>query len=106
MYGDTPAWRDMSPGISRGRDVAQLEQNLKALGYFDGTPDGSYTSATTTAVKNWQNASRPPADRHRGTRPRRVHERRPPRRLADSPTSARRSPTAPKSSRRPRRPAS
>jgi hypothetical protein len=57
MYGDTPAWRDMSPGIARGRDIAQLEQNLKALGYFDGTPDGSYTSATTTAVKNWQEAA-------------------------------------------------
>jgi peptidoglycan hydrolase-like protein with peptidoglycan-binding domain len=58
MYGSTPAWRDMKPGISKGRDVAQLERNLVDLGYADTslTVDGSYTSETAAAVRRWQRA--------------------------------------------------
>jgi multidrug efflux system membrane fusion protein len=53
MYGPVPAYRDMSPG-TEGRDVAQLERNLSALGYDGFTVDDEYTGATAGAVEQWQ----------------------------------------------------
>ena len=39
---------------SRGGDVKALQEALKELGFFTGTPDASYGSATVAAVKAFQ----------------------------------------------------
>jgi hypothetical protein len=54
LYGSVPMYRDLSPGVSDGRDVRQLERNLKAFGYDPGTVDDDWTSATTDAVEAFQ----------------------------------------------------
>lgn len=53
LIGTVPAWRDLAPGVE-GRDVRQLEENLRALGYEGFTVDNRYTSRTAEAVKDWQ----------------------------------------------------
>jgi peptidoglycan hydrolase-like protein with peptidoglycan-binding domain len=53
LYGKLPAYRALSPGV-HGRDVRQFERNLSALGYDRFTVDDTYTAATATAVKEWQ----------------------------------------------------
>jgi peptidoglycan hydrolase-like protein with peptidoglycan-binding domain len=53
LYGSLPAYRMLSSGM-KGNDVEQLEQNLWALGYRGFTVDKEYTSATTSAVREWQ----------------------------------------------------
>jgi peptidoglycan hydrolase-like protein with peptidoglycan-binding domain len=55
--GSQPAWRPLATGVSDGRDVRQLEQNLRALGYDDErelTIDGQFNAATAAAVARWQ----------------------------------------------------
>jgi peptidoglycan hydrolase-like protein with peptidoglycan-binding domain len=57
MYGDLPMWRRLDPSATGGRDIRQLERNLVALGYdSDGEIeiDNEWNSATTAAVKRWQ----------------------------------------------------
>jgi membrane fusion protein, multidrug efflux system len=54
MYGSTPAYRALQSGVSDGRDVRELEQNLATLGFDPGTVDDSFTSATAAAVSDWQ----------------------------------------------------
>jgi peptidoglycan hydrolase-like protein with peptidoglycan-binding domain len=54
LYGKRPFYRDLTPGMDDGSDVRQLERNLKALGYDPGTVDADWTSATTAAVKDFQ----------------------------------------------------
>ena len=54
MYGDVPAYRSLSQGQS-GRDVNQLEKNLKQLGYSGFTVDNEFTGGTADAVAEWQN---------------------------------------------------
>lgn len=53
LLGSVPLYRPLTPGV-RGRDVRQLKKNLAALGY--GTTDSSdtYTTATASAVRAWQ----------------------------------------------------
>ncbi|WP_344238922.1 peptidoglycan-binding protein [Kribbella hippodromi] len=53
LYGALPAYRKLAIG-SEGKDVLQLEQNLSAMGYSGFTVDDEYTSATATAVEEWQ----------------------------------------------------
>jgi peptidoglycan hydrolase-like protein with peptidoglycan-binding domain len=53
LYGKLPAYRALQPGV-HGRDVRQFEKNLAALGYDGFTVDDKYTSATASAVKQWQ----------------------------------------------------
>lgn len=53
LYGSKPLYRPLSPGVE-GEDVKQFEQNLSALGYDGFTVDDEYTSATATAVEEWQ----------------------------------------------------
>jgi len=54
MYGRTPAYRALQSGVSDGRDVRELEQNLLALGFDPGTVDDGFSSSTATAVSDWQ----------------------------------------------------
>ena len=59
MYGSTPAYRTMSLGDA-GADVAQLEENLLALGFgdVDGfAADGSFDEVTEAAVRAWQRST-------------------------------------------------
>ena len=53
LYGRLPQWRDLYVG-SYGRDVRQLETNLAKLGFDPGVVDNAYTSATASAVYDWQ----------------------------------------------------
>ncbi|MFD7156838.1 peptidoglycan-binding protein [Kribbella sp. NPDC059898] len=53
LYGALPAYRRLAVG-TEGTDVLQLEQNLRAMGYTGFTVDDTYTAATATAVKAWQ----------------------------------------------------
>ncbi|MBC6461962.1 peptidoglycan-binding protein [Actinomadura sp. HBU206391] len=55
MYGDVAAYRTLGPGVV-GKDVRQLEVNLKALGYGGLRVDHVYTATTATAVRRWQKA--------------------------------------------------
>jgi hypothetical protein len=58
LNGKLPTYRTLSSSVS-GPDVRQLERNLRALGYDAGhdiTIDDTWTSATTVAVKRWQDA--------------------------------------------------
>jgi peptidoglycan hydrolase-like protein with peptidoglycan-binding domain len=55
LYGSTPAWRVFRGGMSSGPDVAELNANLRALGY--GAPAGNrFTSATRASVSRLQRA--------------------------------------------------
>ena len=59
FFGRRPAWRTLSVGVTRGRDVAQLEANLVRLGYAERavlTIDRRYTWQTAAAVRRWQTA--------------------------------------------------
>jgi peptidoglycan hydrolase-like protein with peptidoglycan-binding domain len=53
LYGSLPAYRTLSPG-TEGADVEQFERNLRALGYTGFDVDDEYTTATASAVKEWQ----------------------------------------------------
>jgi hypothetical protein len=55
LDGRTPAWRAFVPGMSHGADVAELNANLRALGYAD--PGGAaFTNATEQAIAALQRA--------------------------------------------------
>lgn len=57
FYGPAPEWRSLSAGVTPGRDVAQLDRNLIALGYGAGLAVSDYfTGATAYAVELWQAA--------------------------------------------------
>ncbi|POM24957.1 HlyD family secretion protein [Actinomadura rubteroloni] len=55
LYGSMPSYRTLRDGVADGKDVYQLESNLRALGYGSGiTVDKKFTAATAAAVKEWQ----------------------------------------------------
>jgi peptidoglycan hydrolase-like protein with peptidoglycan-binding domain len=55
LYGPTPAWRAFVPTMTAGPDVAELNANLRALGY--GEPSGdAFTSETEAAISRLQTA--------------------------------------------------
>jgi peptidoglycan hydrolase-like protein with peptidoglycan-binding domain len=56
MAGQLPAYRAFQAGMTPGADVAQLEQNLVAMGYLHVVPDNRFTAATGTAIRAWQRA--------------------------------------------------
>jgi hypothetical protein len=59
LLGPRPLWRTLGPGVEDGPDVAQLEENLVALGIAtpdELTVDEDWTAATTDAVEEWQEA--------------------------------------------------
>jgi peptidoglycan hydrolase-like protein with peptidoglycan-binding domain len=57
LGGRRPAWRDLTPGMSDGEDVRQLERALRRLGDDPDhamTVDDAWTAATTAAVERFQ----------------------------------------------------
>ena len=56
LYGPVTAWRAFRPGMSPGRDVAELNANLEALGYGQGPIGDSFSSATEQAIVSLQAA--------------------------------------------------
>jgi peptidoglycan hydrolase-like protein with peptidoglycan-binding domain len=59
FYGTVPLSRTLALGVSGGKDVKQLERNLRTLGYDpyrDMTVDGHFSAATQAAVMRWQKA--------------------------------------------------
>jgi peptidoglycan hydrolase-like protein with peptidoglycan-binding domain len=55
LYGSSPAWRAFRSGMSPGADVAELNANLKALGY-DVSSGDTFTAATSAAISALQQA--------------------------------------------------
>jgi len=53
IAGSVPPFRRLAVG-ERGRDVAQLEQNLRRFGYGGFTADDRFTASTAQAVRAWQ----------------------------------------------------
>jgi peptidoglycan hydrolase-like protein with peptidoglycan-binding domain len=59
LVGEIPLYRDLAAGVDDGPDVAQLEENLAALGHTDGgamAVDEHFDSSTAAAVGAWQEA--------------------------------------------------
>ncbi|MFZ2114108.1 MAG: peptidoglycan-binding protein [Solirubrobacteraceae bacterium] len=56
LYGATPATRAFVAGMSPGRDVAELNANLDALGYGQGLTGDEFTSGTAAAIRALQSA--------------------------------------------------
>ena len=57
--GTTPAFRDLSSGVTDGPDVGELNRNLVALGFDPShqiTVNDTWQDATTAAVERWQGA--------------------------------------------------
>ncbi|HYS38303.1 MAG TPA: peptidoglycan-binding protein [Pseudonocardiaceae bacterium] len=70
LIGDTPAYRDLTAGMTDGPDVRELETNLVALGMDPShqiTVDDHFTSATTAAIRRWQASWGLPAGQRTGT---------------------------------------
>jgi peptidoglycan hydrolase-like protein with peptidoglycan-binding domain len=56
FYGPVAAWRAFAPGMSAGRDVAELNANLSALGYGRAPKGDRFTAATAAAIRAFQSA--------------------------------------------------
>lgn len=56
LRGSLPAWRGFEADMTDGRDVRQLEENLRDLGYFTREPDDRFDWDTNMAVRAWQEA--------------------------------------------------
>jgi Putative peptidoglycan binding domain len=56
LYGAVAAWRAFVPGMSAGRDVAELNANLRALGYGRNLEGDTFTAATAAAIEAFQSA--------------------------------------------------
>jgi hypothetical protein len=56
LYGRVGAWRAFVPGMSPGRDVAELNVNLRALGYGRDLRGDAFTAATESAIDAFQAA--------------------------------------------------
>ena len=56
LYGSVGQWRAFAAGMSPGRDVAELNANLDALGYGKGFSGDAFTAATAAAIDAFQSA--------------------------------------------------
>jgi hypothetical protein len=57
--GTTPAYRDLTSGVTNGADVLELNRDLVALGFDPDhqiTINNTWQSGTTSAVEAWQNS--------------------------------------------------
>ncbi|HEU0239232.1 MAG TPA: peptidoglycan-binding domain-containing protein [Mycobacterium sp.] len=66
LYGDVPAYRDFSVGMTDGPDVRELKQNLTALGFRPGALDNHFGATTAAAIRRWQTARGVPAAERTG----------------------------------------
>lgn len=57
LFGDTPLYRKLEPGVPPGPDVAELIVNLRELGYRNPGRGNEFGEATQTALKRWQKNS-------------------------------------------------
>jgi hypothetical protein len=57
LFGDTPLYRRLEPGVPPGPDVAELIANLRALGYRNPGKGDAFTEGTHAALKRWQKNS-------------------------------------------------
>ena len=55
LYGAVPQWRAFAYGMTPGRDVGELNANLRALGYGAVSGD-AFTSGTESAVERFQSS--------------------------------------------------
>jgi multidrug efflux pump subunit AcrA (membrane-fusion protein) len=56
LYGSAQPTRAFVAGMSSGRDVAELNANLQALGYGQGLAGDEFTAATEAAIRALQSA--------------------------------------------------
>ncbi len=56
LYGSVAPTRAFTSGMSAGPDVAELNANLRALGYGQGLTGDEFTAATATAIRALQSA--------------------------------------------------
>jgi peptidoglycan hydrolase-like protein with peptidoglycan-binding domain len=56
FYGPVAAWRAFAPRMPAGRDVAELNANLSALGYGKGLKGDRFSAATAAAIRAFQSA--------------------------------------------------
>lgn len=61
VEGKTPFYQDITPKSS-GQNVKQVENFLKSMGHFQGTPDTTFDAATTRGIKAWQAATKQKQD--------------------------------------------
>jgi peptidoglycan hydrolase-like protein with peptidoglycan-binding domain len=69
LLGTVPAYRSFAAGMTDGPDVAELEQNLAALGLRPGTVDQHFTESTADAIRRWQATWGVPAAQRTGVLP-------------------------------------
>lgn len=63
LNGILPAWRDFTPGMAAGPDIAQLQSALEALELYDGQVDGRLGPATQQAIQSlYELVGYPPLD--------------------------------------------
>jgi peptidoglycan hydrolase-like protein with peptidoglycan-binding domain len=56
LHGSAAPWRAFLPGMSPGRDVAELNANLRELGYGSGLSGAAFSSSTASAINAFQAA--------------------------------------------------
>jgi peptidoglycan hydrolase-like protein with peptidoglycan-binding domain len=56
VYGSVAPWRVYMAGMSPGKDVAELNANLRALGYGSALSGDAFTPATASAIEAYQAA--------------------------------------------------
>jgi hypothetical protein len=56
LYGSSAAWRAFSAAMSPGKDVAELNANLRVLGYGAALAGDAFTAATASAIDAFQAA--------------------------------------------------
>lgn len=54
FLGDTPLYRAINGQATPGPDIAEVNANLRALGYGIAPKGDAYTSGTESALKKWQ----------------------------------------------------
>jgi putative peptidoglycan binding protein len=56
LHGTVAPWRAFETGMSPGKDVAELNANLRALGYGNALSGDTFTAATVQAIDAFQRA--------------------------------------------------
>jgi peptidoglycan hydrolase-like protein with peptidoglycan-binding domain len=56
LYGPVVPWRAFIAGMSPGRDVAELNANLRLLGFGKGLRGNAFSAATEAAIRSFQKA--------------------------------------------------